>query len=174
MGHSNVWYADAAMNSSFRRKVLEYVKTGGKPPFRNSTQRAGHARQPDPHLRALVEDRAIALATDHFKKLHYKVKSVSKDNLGWDLEAEYASVRLLLEVKGLSQKHVSIELTPNEYTMMQRHSGSYRLCVVTNALSAHGSLHVFGYSPDSRAWESEEGEKMEIREMTAARMFVSD
>ena len=60
----------------------------------------------------------------------YSLKSVEKDNRGWDLEATKKGKTLYLEVKGHLGNVIQFELTPNEYARMQEHSKIYRVCVV--------------------------------------------
>lgn len=71
-----------------------------------------------------------------FEKKGYRVKSVERDNRGWDLEAEKEEERLLIEVKGHLGTEIRFELTPNEYAMLRENHSSYRVCVVRNALEA--------------------------------------
>ena len=85
-----------------------------------------------------MERSAIELTMDYFeKKLTYDVRSVEKDSLGWDLSAKHrvAGELVQVEVKGLSGNQIAVELTPNEYKKMKKHKKTYRICVVTNALS---------------------------------------
>ena len=72
-----------------------------------------------------------------YRRQGYDVIRVAAQNLGWDIEAVLKSgskkAILRIEVKGLSGSQVSVELTPNEFTKMQLHADTYKLCVVTNA-----------------------------------------
>jgi len=68
----------------------------------------------------------------------------------------------------LSGSQIVVDLTPNEYAAMRAYQESYRVCVVTNALTAP-YLEVFSYSPDSRQWESPERRVLNIQEIIAAR-----
>ena len=103
----------------------------------------------------------------------YIVDSVEKDNVGWDLEAILDNRLLRLEAKGLSQKKLLIELTPNEYDKMQKHRDSYRVCVVTDALGRDPVLWIFAFSPESQAWEDDEENHLAITEITSARMSIA-
>lgn len=64
-------------------------------------------------LRQLVERAAVRTVWNHFETLGYAVKSVERNNYGWDLEAALGATTLRLEVKGTSGDQVSCELTPN-------------------------------------------------------------
>jgi hypothetical protein len=113
------WYAEGPSNRVYRAKVLKYVAAGGEISAflrKKGLKRLGKAYQPDPYIRSRVERRAVDLVTQQFEALGYEVDSVARDNVGWDLNAlhRYTGARLQLEVKGLSGKEISVELTPNE------------------------------------------------------------
>lgn len=90
--------------------------------------------------------------------------------MGWDLEATNGGRRLRLEVKGLSQAELIIELTPNEYEKMKKHRNRFRICVVTDVLSKNPLLRVFSYSPENQNWEDDDENRLNIIEITGARM----
>lgn len=168
MGQSNIWYADAPdFHRDFRERVLEYIETRSIPKV-VMEEDSGTSRQPDPLLRLRVEEAAVQVVFDHYTKLGYRVDSVEKDNVGWDLNAVLGKRNLKLEVKGLSATEPSSELTPNEYTMMRKHTDSYRLCVVTNALNGP-NLEIFAYSDEARRWESQFGRRLDFEEIVSAR-----
>lgn len=163
MGQSNVWYA----NVSFKQQVWNYI-TQGRP----STNKRP-PRQPDPYKRQQVERKAIEQTKAHYTELGYSVDTVEKDNIGWDLVAKLGDRLLRLEVKGLSQKELLIELTPNEYAKMQEYQDSYRICVVTDALGKEPVLRVFSFTPESQKWEDDEGNQLTITEITSAKMSIA-
>lgn len=173
MGQSNVWYADQKANESFRQEVLSFIRTGKIQRRKHPAKRNGRRWQPDPYKRQKVEKSALALVTKHYEDLGYDVDSVEEDNVGWDLEASLLDKLLRLEVKGLSQKEVLIELTPNEYRKMKRYKDSYRICVVTDALSRDPLLRIFAFSPESAKWEDDEGTHLMVNEIVGARMKMS-
>jgi hypothetical protein len=167
-GQSNIWYAnDREQHRQFRLDVLGYVETGkvSTVPLHKSPYAP---RQPDPLLRQRVERIAIEITTKHFADLGYNVDSVEKDNVGWDLSAILGRRELKLEVKGLSGPQIIVDLTPNEYAAMQKHRDSYRVCVVTDALT-DPCLAIFAYSPDSEQWEGPAQRRLDIQEIIAAR-----
>lgn len=164
-GQSNIWYADdPEQNRDFRRKVLQYVATRKVITTSDNTTAP---RQPDPLLRQRVEQAAVEATTAHFAGLGYLVDSVEKDNVGWDLDAVLGRRELRLEVKGLSGAALVVDLTPNEYRAMKEYRDSYRLCVVTNALTAP-CLEVFAYSPEAGRWESAAGRVLIVEDIVAA------
>lgn len=172
-GQANVWFADQPSNVTLKLAVLEFVSSGKVPTAIRPTPATGHSWQPDPWKRKKVEDKAIARTIQHYEALGYTVDSRERDNLGWDLEATRESKCLKLEVKGLSGSDLLVELTPNEYQKMQQHKSSYRICVVTEALSAKSLLKVFAFSPERNAWEDDEGNSLKIDEIVSARISLS-
>lgn len=166
-GQSNIWYADDRENAEharLRQEVLQLVAEG----MPQAPEEHGRKLQPDDLVRQLVERRAVMEVVSHFEALGYAVRSVERDNVGWDLEATLGRRLLRLEVKGLSGPTVSVGLTPNEYAMMKQHRDSYRLCVVTDALISPG-ISVFAHSAETGHWETTEGRRLEIQEVVAAR-----
>ena len=114
------------------------------------------------------------LAWQHFERLGYVLSDVSKQNLGWDLEARSGSQTLQIEVKGLSNTVPAIELTPNEYRVFKKCSLSYRLFIVTNAQSEPEEL-VCRFNPASDGWIAEGKERakrIRIKERVAASIAV--
>mgnify|MGYP001607991926 FL=1 len=107
--------------------------------------------------------------------LGYSLEDVSKENLGWDLEAVSGSLTLRIEVKGLSGQAASIELTPNEYNAFLEHATHYRLCIVTGCLDKP-SLTTCFYNLVNEKWVAEsKGSKrnVTIKEKMAATIFVT-
>ena len=120
------------------------------------------AMTPDPERNAAVEKRAIRIVSDWYGKrrrqiAQHAMKSVEKENLGWDLEAKpKEGPTLQLEVKGRSSSDRQVGLSPNEFKAFREHiEGSrpnYRLCIVTNALSKHPSLTIGRYDAAMQKW----------------------
>lgn len=145
MGQSSVWYADKPNLKGFLKDVGRLIQ--GKK--RRSKRKQPH--KTDPKKNAEVEKAAINTTTQHFKNIGYTVKSVEKDNVGWDLEATKGKRTLLIEVKGLSGEALSVELTPNEYQCLDKQEDNYRLCVVSTALT-NPDLYICRYSKKKRKW----------------------
>lgn len=156
----------------FRR--IEVLLAEGRRTFRNRIARkTGFPRQQDPDKRAQLERAAVNEAIRWYRKQGFKVESVEKDNLGWDLEAKSASVTWKIEVKGLSGSEVAVELTPNEFSAMRKVSlrPVYRLFVVTHGLSRPKG-HEFFYSGKDSCWKDREHRILEIRRVVGARARV--
>ena len=117
--------------------------------------------------RLKVEKIAIDIVKEYYENINYTVKSVEKENVGWDLEAIIDKTKLKLEVKGLSGKELQFELTPNEYEKSKKYIKDYRLCIVTNSLKTP-VLKVFYYSYEDKKWT--DGKiKLKIEEKIAAK-----
>ena len=137
---------------------------------RNERTKPPLQRQVDVFKRQRVEISAVETTIKHFEELNYIVISKEKDNVGWDLEATNNIETLLLEVKGLSGKIVSIELSPNEYQKSNEYKDLYKLCIVTNAL-IEPKLEIFSYNSEFEYWSNIENEKLIIQERMSARMY---
>jgi hypothetical protein len=121
--------------------------------------------------RLLVEKEAIKMITRHYvRSLGYDVRSVERDNLGWDLEASNGKSLHYLEVKGLSGTGVSVELTPNEYDAMRERWERFKVCIVTNALSNRRSLSIFSCSKEGGDWKDVDDNKLVVKRVSGARL----
>ena len=168
------WYADGKSNRAFRAKVFRCVDAEGSIPLfgsKNRAQKVSSQYQADPQKRTRIEKAAIDRVTQYYESQHYKVSSHESDNLGWDLIAilPEMGIELKLEVKGLSGPAIAVELTPNEYTMMKKHTHDYRICVVTSCLEKK-KLAIFAYDEMRRLWVDETDRPLQIKEMKAARL----
>lgn len=128
----------------------------------------GHAYQPDVIKRAAVENAAVRMTRDQFKDWH--IEDVSDQNKGWDLEVTRGGELLYLEVKGLSGHRLVVELTPNEYTKMQKHSRMYRVCVATKAMLPDATLQVFRFRPGTRDLVADDGVRLSVKTVESARL----
>ncbi|WP_190285273.1 DUF3883 domain-containing protein [Clostridium sp. JN-1] len=168
MGHSNVWYADADNMKDFRNRVTKFIDNYKKKKLERKTLLK---RCTDIDLKKKVETEAVKKVTDYYSDLGYDVKSVEKDNVGWDLEVKQKRTLLKVEVKGTSSGDVSVELTSNEYKNMNLYKDSYRLAIVTNVL-AESVLYVFSFSKEKDNWVDDKGNILEIENIISARCFI--
>ena len=164
MGQSNVWYGDSQLGEAVALEVAalargEVIKRKFKP------------RSTDPEHNSKVEKSAVNTAWKYYESLGYSLISVEKDNVGWDLEATLNRTKLKIEVKGLSGTNPLVELSPNEYTAFSEKRHSYRLAVVTEALS-NPELHICSYSNETETWQviTEDGGNVDIDEKIGARI----
>lgn len=144
-------------------KAEKLFSDDGKPKKRKTNN--GRGRGGNPKDRAKVEAKAVEVVTEHYEELGFTVKSVERDNVGWDLNIKKADLPpLKVEVKGLSGNEVSIELTPNEYKKSSL--ANYRICVVTKTL-LKPKLYIFK-NVDGQ-WCDDDGNELVLKELIAAR-----
>lgn len=137
-GMSCIWYADKI--EGFREKVLDYINTYK---LHSHQIRKLTPYQPDIERRVKIEKNAIQAVMDYYESLNFNVVSVEKDNLGWDLTATHANgIEYFIEVKGLSGKDITAQLTPREYSTLKAKRGRYILAICTECLDAP-VIHIF-------------------------------
>lgn len=176
-GQSNVWYGDAENEKvqEFVQDIAKYIEQYGKDDDVTLSTKTKRAYAQNQEKKVQVEKEAIRRCIQHFEQLGYTVRSVEKDNCGWDLEAEVKKTLLRIEVKGLSGKEFNIGLTPNEYKAFKQQADDYRLAVVTNALEIP-KLFICRFSQEQMAWISEtvdESTRKVVTEKLAIEEFVS-
>lgn len=179
LGNSNIWFPElTSVGQKFLKSASSLLANGHiKSPKRKLRQSKNAGRQSDLEKRERVERIAMNAVAEWYSSQGYDVRSVASHNLGWDLEAVLKSGLkksiLRIEVKGLSGKQVCVELTPNEFTQMQLHSDTYRLCVVVNAEQlSRQKLHRFGFSIDTGKWQDQTGTVLKVVKLTGARCTV--
>ena len=155
-GISNVWYADTDSEdvAEFLVNVRNYINQRNPlHPEANNNRKQKGQHNPDKELITRIEQAAINKVWAFYEEQtpKYSLKSVEKDNRGWDLEATKKGKTLYLEVKGHLGNVIQFELTPNEYTKMQEHAKIYRVCVVRNALDTP-DLVVFTPQMENGVW----------------------
>lgn len=141
------------------QKLINYISSNGKVKIskRATLQKNANKRafQRDIEKRLLVERKAIALAFKYYKDRYdgtANVKSVEKENKGWDLEIKKNSIKLNIEVKGLSGSDIQVELTPNEYKAFSVCSEKYHLFIASNVLSRRPEIRVYKYQKKGKIW----------------------
>ena len=158
-GTSNVWYGDngTLIIESFKNKIRSYISQFSP----DKSTKNSRKKKPNKELILAIEQAAVKLTWKYYESRGYTVKSVEKDNVGWDLEASNKETTLLVEVKGHRGNVIQFELTPNEYTQMQSYSESYRVTVVRNALDSP-DLVEFMPAKDEEYWYLEEVDGTEV------------
>ena len=139
MGQQPVWYTDHDIRRPAAHKWLKNaLKLDRKP-----TISIGVRRKPDAGERQRIELVAMTTARSFFQDRGYRVSDVSKQALGWDIEArQSSSPPLLVEVKGLSDSFGNIELTPNEFGAMNRKKSRFVLFVASDIRRSSESPHL--------------------------------
>jgi hypothetical protein len=171
IGRSNVWYADSEIGYEFRQKVIDFIKEHEKKATKLAEIEYKRKRQSkvDVESKKKVEEIAIKQTIEYYADYGFSCKRVDKENLGWDLEFSKGKVKLLVEVKGLSQSYISVQLTRNEYEKMRHYKDCYRLAVVANCYEENPSINVFSYDRDKNGWFDEFRNELSIEEIVAAR-----
>lgn len=168
IGQSNVWYADSNLLADFRKEVIDYINDYGR---ESDLLTATKRIQTDPQKRQKVEKIAVEATWKYYVNKGFRLKSVEKDNVGWDLEAEQRGLQLRIEVKGLSGASTVFELTPNEYANMKKYKGNYRIAVVTNCL-VEPILTIYYYISEEDCWGDNMGNKLNVKEIVSARLSL--
>lgn len=168
MGQSNVWYADKDIPEikKFRNDVIDYVDSSTpRPIFHKPFAVNAEAKK-------LVEEAAVNKVRETYEECGFIVRSVEKENLGWDLDVRKDNIYLRIEVKGLVGNVLSIHITPNEYSKMKaKDNANYRLCVVINALT-HPELYTFIFDRDAWVCEEDPNLILNIDEQVAAIAYL--
>ena len=127
-GQSNIWYADDKDKNvqKFVNEILQYIDEYEDKKL-SSTQKNKRTHTQDQAKKIKVEKAAIETVIKHFQQSEFEVRSVEKDNCGWDLEANTGKTSLRIEVKELSIEDFSIGLTLNEYKAFEQKAQDYRL-----------------------------------------------
>ena len=118
-----------------------------------------------------IESNAVAEATMYYESRGYKVKSVEKENCGWDLKVTKQGEKTLqVEVKGHRGSDFNFELTHNEYAKMKEYSKTYRVFVACKALSDNPKTTIFSPYKEKGKWclRDEAGKKLPLDEKTSA------
>jgi hypothetical protein len=169
------------VGQTFVDKIQDFIAAYGGPAPRRAGGNGGW--QVDPLLRKAIEDAAVKLVWSHFEDLRYDIENFQeKDGEGYDLKATRADEVLCIEVKGKSGNDIGADFTHHEYRAIRDTergkfvSGSYRICIVTDALGSPRLYH-FIYWPkvESRqgGWRTIDGtHPLEFTPLTAARASV--
>ncbi|MDD9984233.1 MAG: DUF3883 domain-containing protein [Gammaproteobacteria bacterium] len=166
MGRSNVRYTDEPEAKPFVRRLRQYMEDPDAWPPRTP---GGAPRQSDPALRAKVEKAAVHHVISHWPYLGYDWRSVEKENKGWDLEFTRGACKVLVEVKGCSGPVGTVELTPGEYTAMQKHRFVYKLAIVTRALE-DPRLSLISFNGSDETWRDQHEREVRLEPRTGLRV----
>lgn len=164
-----VWYA--TRQNDLKRQVRKLISGDYRPA-------PGHILRTtrtdvDVTRKADVERNAITTVQRFYTALGFDITDRQSDNIGWDLEARRSSDIYRLEVKGSAHAQLMPELTPNEYSASRAHRMSYRVCVVTRALTQRPTLNEVSFDSDTEEWIGEDGVHWHFVERTAARLTTS-
>lgn len=133
--------------------------------------------QADVELRKQIETAAVLAVGQKLETMGYTIKSVEKDNLGYDLVATRDVETLHFEVKVRSGVDVCADLSANEFDCLKRYererkpAAHYRIAIVTDALR-NPTIHEFALvnGPKSGWCTLNGGWRLEFKDRTAARL----
>lgn len=155
MGQTPFWYGQSNESKDFVNKVKKYINSS----WQSIDNKKEIAKNNNSFLNSNIEQRlktekaAVQYVWGYYTNLGYELKSVEKDNLGWDLEARKNNNILKIEVKGLSGLGKQIQLSPNEYKYFLKNEPDYRLCIVNDALSdIKPNLFICFYDKERKSW----------------------
>jgi len=159
-GISSAFFASDILSKTDLAKVVAYVEGRPSQGFFDPDETPPPSPPdddwptPDPELRAKVERASVGVVGAYYRKEGFTVRSVEKENLGWDLNVTKSGRLFCVEVKGRAGRG-AVELTPNEYAAMRdkKMRLSYRLAIVQGALSDSPTLRLFAYQPVSDRWQ---------------------
>lgn len=98
---------------------------------------------PETEIKKEIEKAAIRFATNYYEEKGYDVKSVEKENRGWDLTVAKANIKLHVEVKGTSRNYYHFFLSKKERGKMEK-DHRWVLFVIKNALTNPTPLVLWG------------------------------
>lgn len=165
MGQRPFWYADSEESREFVKSIKEYINLphASINNLKRITKNSKSFRNSNIEQRLETEKAAIEFVWGYYTNLGYNIKSVEKDNVGWDLEASKGVKKLCIEVKGLYGTGRQVQLSPNEYRHFTEKKQNYRLCIVNNALSKIApNLFICYYDKDKHSWLVKENSKIKI------------
>lgn len=155
MGQTPFWYADSEESREFVKNIKKYINSPhiSINNLKEISKNSNFFRNSNVELRLKTEKAAIDFVWGYYTNLGYTLKSVEKDNVGWDLEAKKETEKLCIEVKGLYGIGKQIQLSPNEYKHFLKNEPDYRLCIVNDALSKTApNLFICYYSKNKKSW----------------------
>ena len=118
----------------FVKRVVQYSEKNAMSKIEISDNALRKYCPPETEVKQQIEDAAIKFATNHYKKKGFNVKSVEKENLGWDLTViAKNNIELHVEVKGTSRNYFHFFLSKKEHKKM-KNDPRWILFVVKNVL----------------------------------------
>ena len=166
--------ADTLEVKEFKEQLLNYISQTERGVF--ISPRKGKRWQVDQVLKVKIEKTAIDAAMEYYSNRSYDVKSVEKENRGYDLIASSGHRELLIEVKGTSlilDKCVTVNLSPNEYRKSKYQKNQYRICIVTDCLNKP-LVNEFVWNKSEEQWEDENaGSILKVDEVVSANFTIT-
>jgi Domain of unknown function (DUF3883) len=132
--------AKLALNPDRAMRLLTLTKA--KVPLETAKSRSDGGGFGNPEQNFLVEQAAVRFATQKLKNNGYSVKSVEKENRGFDLRCRKARRELHVEVKGNSGLNAAFIVTQNELSCAKS-DPDFRLALVNGATGPTPRMTLF-------------------------------
>ena len=180
-GQQKVFYPKAGSSALKRLEtILASIAFANTSTGKASGRKTKHKRstwQADVELRKQIETAAVVAVGHKMEAMGYTIKSVEKDNVGYDLVATRDDEIVHLEVKGRSGVDISADLSANEFECLKRYErqrnpgAHYRIAIVTDTL-VKPKPHEFALVNGRKSgWCTLDGSwRLEFKDRTAARL----
>jgi len=173
-GISQLWYCNKGNKEQlkFLKDVEYYIKYRKLPKSIISKRKSSKKVLQDYKKIKETELKAMNIIKEYYYSLGYVIDDVSKDNLGYDLEAYNDNNLLYLEVKGLSSNNLFTELTPNQFQTMNDNKDNYRICIAADISTKKPIIYIFRYSYEKGCWIDQNSNKLIIKRKTGAKIWI--
>jgi Domain of unknown function (DUF3883) len=180
-GQQKVFYPKAGSSSLKRLETILNEIAATNASARKASGRKAKSNlsnwQADVELRKQIEVAAIKAVGSKLEGVGYEIKSVEKDNVGYDLVATRYDEVLHVEVKGRSGHDICADLSSNEFDCLKQYvrerkpGAHYRIAIVTQAL-VNPVINEFALvSGQKSQWCTLDGGwRLEFKDRTAARI----
>lgn len=180
-GQQKVFYPQAGSSAMKRLETIladiAYIDASTGEPSEQKAKRKLSNWQADVEIRKQIEVAAIKAVGSKLEHLGYTIKSVEKDNVGYDLVATRHDEVLHIEVKGRLGQDVCADLSANEFDCLKQYErerkpgAHYRIAIVTDAL-VNPVIYEFALvSGQTTQWRTLDGGwLLEFKDRTAARL----
>lgn len=161
------------LNEKFDKKIISSLSKNEKSylnkfvKFRNFSIETSKAIEKN-----RIEFEAIICTIEHFENKSYVVRSVEKENLGYDLIAESKDENLTLEVKGISGTRKSIILSSRENMYFDQNLKNHRICIVHNCEKKQKKISVFKFNEKSKNWIDDENNILRFDKFLSAQYKI--
>lgn len=171
-GQSNLWYPEKYLSKSELKELKEFIQTGKfKVIGKKTDTNIGGGWIKDAELRKKIEIAAMDKVFSFYTNKGFKCSYVHKENKGWDMEISKGKRLFQVEIKGTQYDFKTVELTPNEFTMMNKLKSTYRVCIVSHALDAQKqTLESFHFN--GTIWVNESNKELNINTIKSAKLSL--
>lgn len=174
--NSLFYFSRHAEKAELLKEIKKYIANNGKvSALKNKTKntkgwKGGY--QLDILKRLKIEKRAILMAFKYYRDRYgfENVRTVERDNKGWDIEIRSKLANINVEVKGNSGSELFVQLTPNEYSIFSKNPLNYHLFVVNNTLLRKPIQRVFQFHKIGNRWLADDDSILKVNIVKSARI----